>query len=233
MRIPQVFAPARSERRFFRVTVLVWSIVITRDDSTSNQSLEKRGVLTESSTTHRRLSLSRRVTLTLKKGWQMLIATENETDRAEHPVDVVEQLAATNDWSFDRDDEDEISISVAGAWTDYHVAFTWLPTLKPSMSVAPSTLKRPGAAQSESMRSSPRSTNNVDRPLRHLAEEGVSCTVTGYPRGRGAAVGDQCAALLDNALRPASALPGVPIRAVGRKKRRRPRRRHFRDKGEA
>ncbi|HYA79407.1 MAG TPA: YbjN domain-containing protein [Methylocystis sp.] len=56
----------------------------------------------------------------------MLIAAELETDRVQHPVDVVEQLAAANDWSFDRDNEDEISISVGGEWTDYHVAFTWL-----------------------------------------------------------------------------------------------------------
>lgn len=56
----------------------------------------------------------------------MLIAAEQETDRAQHPVDVVEQLASANDWSFDRDNEDEISISVSGEWTDYHVAFTWL-----------------------------------------------------------------------------------------------------------
>ena len=47
----------------------------------------------------------------------MLIATENETERAEHPVDVVEQLAATNDWSFDRFDEaliedgDEVTVA--------------------------------------------------------------------------------------------------------------------------
>jgi hypothetical protein len=49
-----------------------------------------------------------------------------EPERAEHPVDVVERLASVNEWSFDRDDQDEISISVAGSWTDYHVAFTWL-----------------------------------------------------------------------------------------------------------
>ncbi|MBI1867266.1 MAG: YbjN domain-containing protein [Methylocystis sp.] len=60
----------------------------------------------------------------------MLIASEKNIERAEHPVDVVEQLAATNDWSFDRDDENEISISVAGGWTDYHVAFTWLEDLE-------------------------------------------------------------------------------------------------------
>ena len=49
-----------------------------------------------------------------------------ETSRAEHPVDVVERIASFHDWAFDRDDEDEISISVAGGYCDYHVAFTWL-----------------------------------------------------------------------------------------------------------
>ena len=48
-------------------------------------------------------------------------------DRIEHPVDVVERIASLKDWSFDRDDPDEISISVAGSWADYNVAFTWLP----------------------------------------------------------------------------------------------------------
>ncbi|MGI3902005.1 MAG: YbjN domain-containing protein [Janthinobacterium lividum] len=53
-----------------------------------------------------------------------------EPPRAEHPVDVVERLAAMREWSFDREDEDEISISVEGASTDYHVAFTWLSDLE-------------------------------------------------------------------------------------------------------
>ena len=51
-------------------------------------------------------------------------------DRAEHPVDVVERLAALNEWAFDRADEDEISILVSGAWTQYEVAFTWLPDIE-------------------------------------------------------------------------------------------------------
>lgn len=52
--------------------------------------------------------------------------TEVEAERHEHPVDLVERIAALNEWAFDRADEDEISISVSGGWTDYHVAFTWL-----------------------------------------------------------------------------------------------------------
>jgi hypothetical protein len=49
-----------------------------------------------------------------------------ETARAEHPLDVVERLAAEQDFAFDRDHEDEIAISTAGTLTEYHVAFTWL-----------------------------------------------------------------------------------------------------------
>ena len=55
---------------------------------------------------------------------------ETESRRTAHPVDVVEHMASLNHWSFDREDDDEISISVAGGWTDYHVAFTWLPDLE-------------------------------------------------------------------------------------------------------
>ena len=56
--------------------------------------------------------------------------TETESRRTAHPVDVVEHMASLNHWSFDREDDDEISISVSGGWTDYHVAFTWLPDLE-------------------------------------------------------------------------------------------------------
>ena len=53
-----------------------------------------------------------------------------EDVRAEHPVDVVEQIAANHAWSFDREDEDEISIAVEGKSADYHVAFTWLSDME-------------------------------------------------------------------------------------------------------
>lgn len=56
--------------------------------------------------------------------------TEAESRRTANPVDVVEHMASLNHWSFDREDDDEISISVSGGWTDYHVAFTWLPDLE-------------------------------------------------------------------------------------------------------
>lgn len=49
-----------------------------------------------------------------------------ELDRPGNPLDIVERLAVLNDWSFDRDSDDELSVSVTGGWSDYHVAITWL-----------------------------------------------------------------------------------------------------------
>lgn len=55
---------------------------------------------------------------------------ESDAERSEHPVDLVERLAVVNEWRFEREDDDEIAITVGGRWTDYHVAFTWLPDLE-------------------------------------------------------------------------------------------------------
>ncbi|BCJ90115.1 hypothetical protein IZ6_08500 [Terrihabitans soli] len=47
-------------------------------------------------------------------------------ERLANPVDMVEHLASTHDWMFDRSAEDEITINVAGSWADYHVSITWM-----------------------------------------------------------------------------------------------------------
>ena len=51
---------------------------------------------------------------------------ELEVAREAHPVDVIEQVAHSNDWTFERTGDDEIAISVAGNWTDYHISFSWM-----------------------------------------------------------------------------------------------------------
>ena len=45
---------------------------------------------------------------------------------AVNPLDVVERLATGNEWSFERASDDEITILVAGKWTDYQVSYTWM-----------------------------------------------------------------------------------------------------------
>ena len=39
-------------------------------------------------------------------------------------------MASTNDWSFERAGEDEITILVRGKWTDYQVSFTWMDDIE-------------------------------------------------------------------------------------------------------
>ena len=49
-----------------------------------------------------------------------------EHERQSNPVDVIEQIAALHDWSFERAGDDEITVLVAGGWCDYHVSFSWM-----------------------------------------------------------------------------------------------------------
>jgi hypothetical protein len=52
--------------------------------------------------------------------------TQLSEHRRTNPLDVVERIAATNDWSFERPGEDEITMLVRGRWTDYQISFTWM-----------------------------------------------------------------------------------------------------------
>ena len=42
------------------------------------------------------------------------------------PLDVVEHMAAGNNWPFERAGEDEIGLLVAGRCANYQVSFTWI-----------------------------------------------------------------------------------------------------------
>ena len=43
-----------------------------------------------------------------------------------NPLDVVERVAASNGWSFERAGDEEITILVTGKWSDYQVSYTWM-----------------------------------------------------------------------------------------------------------
>ncbi len=53
-----------------------------------------------------------------------------EAERHSNPVDAIETIAALNDWAFERAGDDEITISVAGTWSEYHVSFSWMADLE-------------------------------------------------------------------------------------------------------
>jgi hypothetical protein len=51
-------------------------------------------------------------------------------DAANNPLEVVEHLAAGNNWPFERAGEDEVAIIVTGRWTNYQVSFTWMSEIE-------------------------------------------------------------------------------------------------------
>src|SRR3569833_4782528 len=72
-----------------------------------------------------------------------------EPDRTVHPVDIIEHIAAINDWIFERQDTDEISISVRGSWSDYHISFNWMEDLESLHIASAFDLKVPEARRGE------------------------------------------------------------------------------------
>lgn len=51
---------------------------------------------------------------------------DHKSERLSHPVDMIEFVADTNDWSFERPADDEIAMTVDGKWADYQVSFSWM-----------------------------------------------------------------------------------------------------------
>lgn len=59
----------------------------------------------------------------------MPLVQENDHNTAAthgHPVDIVEETANARKWAFERDQDDEICMSVTGSWAEYQLSFSWL-----------------------------------------------------------------------------------------------------------
>jgi hypothetical protein len=72
--------------------------------------------------------------------------------RDSHPVDVIEDVANSHDWAFERTGDDEIAITVAGTWSDYHVSFSWMEDHEALHLACAFDLKVPEARALEVMR---------------------------------------------------------------------------------
>jgi len=59
-----------------------------------------------------------------------MASADRNGDRISNPLDLVEQIAAGNDWTCDRASDDELTLMVAGQWTDYHVSLNWRDDLE-------------------------------------------------------------------------------------------------------
>jgi hypothetical protein len=50
--------------------------------------------------------------------------------RLNNPIDLVEQVASTHEWTCERTADEELTLTVAGNWTDYHVSLNWREDLE-------------------------------------------------------------------------------------------------------
>jgi hypothetical protein len=48
------------------------------------------------------------------------------TPKPDDPLNAVADMATANEWSFERDAEDEITLVVGGGWATYQISFTWM-----------------------------------------------------------------------------------------------------------
>jgi len=60
----------------------------------------------------------------------MTLVAPEEVAFIEHPLDILEQTVEDNGWPFERLARDEINLSVAGRWCDYHFSFSWRDDLQ-------------------------------------------------------------------------------------------------------
>ena len=59
-----------------------------------------------------------------------MASMELNYERKDHPVDLVEAIASTHDWAFERSAEDELSLCVTGTWSDYQISLNWRDDLE-------------------------------------------------------------------------------------------------------
>ncbi len=59
-----------------------------------------------------------------------MASSELKFERASSPIDLIEQIATAQDWSYERSSDDELTLTVPGTWSDYHVSINWRDDLE-------------------------------------------------------------------------------------------------------
>ena len=74
---------------------------------------------------------------------------EGIIDSRSHPLAAVEDIAAHNNWAFERSGDDEITIISKGEWTDYQLSFTWMGEIEALHLACAFDMKIPPARRGE------------------------------------------------------------------------------------
>jgi hypothetical protein len=90
--------------------------------------------------------------LNLQKGRDGMSLLEGIIDSRINPLAVVEDIAADNNWSFERSGEDEVTIVSKGDWTDYQLSFTWMNEIEALHLACAFDMKIPAARRAEVQR---------------------------------------------------------------------------------
>jgi hypothetical protein len=77
---------------------------------------------------------------------------EGTIDSRINPLAVVEDIAADNNWAFERSGEDEVTIVSKGSWTDYQLSFTWMAEIESLHLACAFDMKIPPARRGEVQR---------------------------------------------------------------------------------
>ena len=77
---------------------------------------------------------------------------EGIIDSLNNPLAVVEDIAADNNWSFERSGTDEVTIVSKGEWTDYQLSFTWMTEIEALHLACAFDMKIPAARRAEVQR---------------------------------------------------------------------------------
>jgi hypothetical protein len=77
---------------------------------------------------------------------------ESTIDSPKNPIAVIEDIAADNNWAFERSGDDEVTIVSRGAWTDYQLSFTWMGEIEALHLASAFDMKIPVARRAEVQR---------------------------------------------------------------------------------
>jgi hypothetical protein len=78
-----------------------------------------------------------------------MASTQLKYERASSPIDLVEQVATAQDWSYERASDDELTLTVPGTWSEYHVSVNWRDDLEALHVAAAFDCKVPDARLNE------------------------------------------------------------------------------------
>jgi len=75
-----------------------------------------------------------------------------DVEPIQSPINMIEQMATSNDWAFDRTAEDEITIGMGGQWADYHISMSWMPEIEALHVACSFDMKVPAVRMAETLR---------------------------------------------------------------------------------